>query len=72
MYSLWERFEMSLKLYQGFALVAIASAIVALVRLGFGEDPQEVIPPNMVIGAVCLVIMGLLYYKERRQIARRN
>lgn len=72
MCSLWERFEMSLKLYQGFALVAIASCIVALGRLALGHDVQDVIPPNIVIGGVCLVMMVLLFYKERRQIARRN
>ena len=60
------------KLYQGFALVAIASAIVALVRLGLGQDYNDVIPPNLVIGGVCVVMMVLLMYRERRQIARRN
>ena len=63
---------MKIKLYQGFALVGIASGIVALVRLGFGQDAQDVVPPNIVIGGVCVVMMVLLSYKEWRQIARRN
>ena len=63
---------MSLKLYQGFALVAIASGIVALGRLVLGHDAQEVVPPNIVIGGVCVVMMVLLFYKERREIERRN
>lgn len=63
---------MSLKLYRGFALVAIASAVVALGRLALGQDYNDVIPPNMGIGAFCLVMMVLLFYKERRKIARRN
>lgn len=62
---------MNLKLYQGFALVAIASALVALVRIGLGQDPQEVIPVNVVAGGVCLICMLLLMYKERRKIERR-
>jgi len=63
---------MSLKLYQGFALVGIASGIVTLGRLALGHDAQEVVPPNIVIGGVCVVMMVLLSYKEWRQIARRN
>jgi len=68
---LWERFEMS-RFYQGFAVVAIASAIFALVRLLLGHDAQEAVLPNIVIGGICLVIMILLSYKEREQIERRN
>ncbi len=63
---------MNLKLYQGFGLVAIASALVALVRIGLGQDPQEVIPVNVVAGGVCLGCMLLLMYKERRKIERRS
>lgn len=63
---------MKIKLYQGFALVGIASGIVALGRLALGHDAQEVVPPNIVIGGVCVVMMVLLSYKEWRQIARRN
>jgi len=63
---------MKIKLYQGFAFVAIASAIFAFVRLGFGEDPDKVIPLNIVVGGVCFVMMMIFIYKERRQIARRN
>ena len=72
MYLLWERFEMSFKLYYGFGLVAIASGIVALGRLALGQDYDEVIPPNIVIGGICVVMLILLSYRERRKIARRN
>ena len=63
---------MNLKLYQGFGLVAIASALVALVRIGLGQDPQEVIPVNIVMGSFCVGCMLLLMYKERRKIERRT
>lgn len=63
---------MKIKLYQGFAIIAIASAIFAFVRLGFGEDSQEVIPLNIAVGSVCFVMMMIFMYKERRQVARRN
>ena len=63
---------MNLKLYQGFGLVAIASAVISLVRLAKGEDPQEIIPVNLAAGAFCLVCMVLLMYRERRKIERRS
>ena len=63
---------MNLKLYQGFGLVAIASGLIALVRIGLGQDRQEVIPVNLAAGAVCLVCMVLLMYRERRKIERRT
>lgn len=55
-----------IKLYTGFCLVAIASAIVALGRLALGHNPQDVIPPNVVISGVCLAVMMGLIYRERR------
>jgi len=63
---------MKIKLYQGFAIIALVSAIFTLVGLGFGEDPKEVIPLNLAVGGVCLVMMVLLFYRERRKVARRN
>jgi len=62
---------MNLKLYQGFGLVAIATAIVSLIRLAEGQDPQEVIPVNIVMGSFCVGCMLLLMYRERRKIERR-
>ena len=63
---------MKIKLYHGFAFVALVSAIFALVRIGFGEDSQEVVSLNLAIGVPCVTIMILLMYKERRQNARRD
>ena len=63
---------MIFKLYTGFAFVAIASAIVALVRIAMGEDAVEAVRPNIVIGSVCLAMMIMLYYRERRKIERKN
>ncbi len=60
------------KLYASFALVAIASAIIALIRIGIGHDVVEAVQPNLVIGSVCVVMLILLSYRERRKIARRN
>lgn len=57
---------MNLKLYTGFGFVAMASAIVALIRIVLGQDPQEVVPANLVISGVCLVFMGGLFYRDRR------
>lgn len=59
---------MNLKLYQGFALIAMASAIVALVRLAFGQPVEEVVPPNIVIGGICFVVMLLLIIREKRKL----
>ena len=64
--------HMIFKLYTGFAFVAIASAIVSLVRIALGHDAIEAVRPNIVIGSVCLAMMMLLYYRERRQIERKN
>ncbi len=63
---------MKIKLYAVFAIIGIASGIVALGRLALGHDVQDVIHPNIVIGSVCVACMYLLLIKERRQIARRN
>ena len=60
------------KLYAGFALVALASAIIALIRIVIGHDAVEAVQPNLVIGSVCVVCMIIISYKERRQIERRN
>jgi hypothetical protein len=58
---------MNFKLYTGFGFVALASAIVALGRLAAGQDPQVVIPTNVTIGGVCVVVMLLLMYREKRK-----
>jgi len=63
---------MNLKLSQGFGLVAIASAVVSLIRIAEGGDPQKVIPVNLAAGVFCLVCMVLLMYRERRKIERRS
>lgn len=63
---------MIFKLYTVFAFVAIASAVVALVRIALGQDVIEAVRPNIVIGSICLVMMMLLFYRDRRKIARRN
>jgi len=63
---------MKFKLYTAFGFVAIATAIVSLIRLAEGQDPQEIIPVNIVMGSFCLVCMLLLRYKERRKIERRS
>ncbi len=63
---------MRIKLYHGFAFVALVSAIFAMVRLGFGEDSQEVVSLNLAVGVPCVTMMILLMCRERRQIARRN
>ncbi len=60
------------KLYASFALVALASAIIALIRIAIGHNSVEAVQPNLVIGSVCVTCMIILSYKERRQIARRN
>lgn len=57
---------MNLKLYQGFGLVGIASALVTLVKIGLGDDPQEVIPTNITIGGVCFGMMMLLLWRHKR------
>jgi len=63
---------MKFKLYTAFAFVGIASAVVALIRIAEGQDPQEVIPVNIVMGSFCFGCMLLLMYKERRKIERRT
>lgn len=63
---------MKIKLYMAFAIVGIASGIVALGRLALDHDVVEVVQLNIVIGGICVVMVILLSYKERRQIARRN
>ena len=60
------------KLYASFALVAMASAIIALIRIAIGHDAVEAVQPNLVIGSVCVACMIIISYKKRRQIARRN
>ncbi len=64
--------KMQIKLYSGFAFVAIVSAVIALIRIALGHDITEAIIPNIVIGSVCVVCMMMLSYKDRRQIERRN
>ena len=64
--------HMKIKLYAGFAFVAIASSVVALIRIALGHDVQEAVIPNIVIGGICLACMIILNYTDRRQIERRN
>ena len=64
--------HIKIKLYTGFAFVAIASAIVSLVRIALGHNIQEAVIPNIVIGGICLACMMILNYTDRRQIERRN
>ena len=63
---------MSDKLFSAFALVAIASGVISLIRIALGHDVVEVVIPNMAIGAVCLCCMMVVYYKKRRKIERRT
>ncbi len=63
---------MKIKLYSAFALIAIASAIIALVRIVLGHDVNDAVVPNIIIGSICLTSMMTLSYKERRKIERRN
>jgi len=63
---------MKIKLYSAFALVAIASAIIALVRIVLGHDVRDAVNPNIIIGIICITSMIILSYKERRKIERRN
>jgi len=58
---------MKIKPYVVFAMVGIASGIVAFGRLALGHDVQDVIYPNIVIGSVCVSCMYLLLIKERRK-----
>ena len=60
------------KLYSAFAIVAIVSAVIALIRIALGHDVQEVVTPNIIIGAICLAGMMIIHYTERRKIERRN
>lgn len=65
---------MMIKLYSLFALVAVAlaSAIIALVRIALGHDASEVVPPNIIIGGISLACMMIIFYTDRRKIERRN
>ena len=63
---------MKFKLYTAFAFVAIATGIVTLGRLLLGQDPQEVVPVNIIMASLCVTGMAILMYKERRKIERRN
>jgi len=60
------------KLYASFAIVALASAVIALIRIALGHDAVDAVTPNIIIGSVCVACMMVLSYKNRRQIARRN
>ena len=60
------------KLYASFVLVAIVSAVIALIRIALGHDAADAATPNIIIGSMCLAGMMIISYKERRQIARRN
>lgn len=62
---------MNFKLYQGFGLVAIATTVLSLIRLAEGQDPQKIIPVNIVMIIFCVGCMLLLMYRERRKIERR-
>ena len=63
---------MMIKLYSLFALVALASAIIALVRIALGHEASEVVAPNIVIGGISLACMMIIFYTDRRKIERRN
>ena len=63
---------MTFKLYSLFAIIAIISGIIALVRITLGHDAIEAVRYNIVIGSVCLVMVVVLFRRERRQIERRT
>ncbi len=60
------------RLYAIFAVVAILSAVITLLRIATGADDHEAVVPNIIIGSICLGGMIVLSFKERRKIARRN
>ncbi len=63
---------MKIKLYSAFALIAIASGVIALVRIALGHDVDDAVIPNITIGGICLAGMILLSSRKRRKIERRN
>ena len=63
---------MKIKLFASFALIGLASAVIALIRIAIGHDATEAVTPNIIIGGACVACMYLLFIKERRQIVRRN
>jgi len=63
---------MKIKLYGILALVAIISAVIALIRIALGQDSQEVVSPNITIGVICVIGMYVLLLKERKQIKKRK
>ena len=56
------------KLYLGFVLIAIASAIIAIIRISLGHNIVDAATPNIVVGGVCLACIMILGYKMRRLI----
>lgn len=55
------------KLHLAFAIVGITSSVIALIRIALGHDVQEVVTPNMIIGAICLAGMMIIHYTERKK-----
>jgi len=64
--------KIKIRLYAIFAVVAILSAVITLLRIATGADAHEAAVPNIIIGSICLGGMIVLSFKERREIARRN
>ena len=64
--------KIKIRLYAIFAVVAILSAVIALLKIATGADAHEATVPNIIIGSICLGGMIVLSFKERRKIARRN
>ena len=63
---------MTIKLYSVFAMIAIISGIVALVRIALDHDVEDAVKPNIVIAGICLAGMMIISYRNRRKIERRN
>ncbi len=64
--------QMKTNLYGIFAVIAIVSAVIALIRIAIGHHVADATIPNIVIGSICVALMVILNYKWRRKIARRN
>jgi len=63
---------MMIKLYSVFAMIAIISGIVTLVRIALGHDIEDAVKPNIVIAGICLFGMMTISYRNRSKIERRN
>jgi len=63
---------MMIKLYSVFAMIAIISGIVTLVRIALGHDTEDAVKPNIVIAGICLAGMITIFYRNRSKIERRN